>query len=70
MSKIKTCKFGSIKWFWPIIFARVFAQDACDEPAIDWLDSLIGLRAFAISSFPLTFNPSFNFMGGVEKVNN
>jgi len=44
--KVKTCWFGSAKWFWPGIFSTVCwgwgtAQRSLTL-AVDWLDRLIG----------------------------
>jgi len=46
MRKVKTCRFGAAKWFWPSIFvhfaeARKRLQQSL-TPAVDWLHSLIG----------------------------
>ncbi len=53
--KIKTCQFGSAKWFWPSIYPKCWwglpkVQQSL-TPAVDWLDSLIGPRWVAMSSF-------------------
>jgi len=44
--KVKTCRFGAAKWFWPSIFVH-FAEAGERHnqnltPAVDWLNSSIG----------------------------
>jgi hypothetical protein len=46
--KLKTCQFGSAKWFWPNIFLAEDAetgkkaQQSLTPALLDWLDGLIG----------------------------
>jgi hypothetical protein len=78
-TKVKTCRFGSAKWFWPSIILHnllrlVRAQQSL-TPARE--NSVILFSAnddwskwFAISSLPPICRPSFSFIDGKRWITN